>query len=125
MAVTMLPASGQSQEVIEDLLKEALNDTNKKVRKIAFIRLTQAMRDDESKRKDIILCLLPLLTDPSWRIRRTMARQLYYLEGLAKYVSLDCVVRAFLGEEDLRVQRHLRKLMRAVLDVRGHDKENK
>lgn len=123
VAVNMLHASGQSQEVIEDLLKEALNDTNKKVRKIAFTRLSQAMHDDESRRKDIIPCLLPLLTDPSWRIRWMTAWQLYYFEGLANYVPLDCVARAFLSEQDRRVQRHLRRLMRAVLDVHGHDKE--
>lgn len=123
MAVNMLPASGQSQELIEDLLKKALNDTNKKVRKIAITILSSTMREDESKRKDIIPSLLPSLTDPSWRIRWIMAWQLYYFEGLAKYVPLDCVVRAFLGEKDRRVQRHLRKLMRAVLDAQENDKE--
>jgi RNA polymerase sigma-70 factor (ECF subfamily) len=120
-AVKMLPASGQSDEVIEKLLKEALKDTNKKVRKIAFLELADAMRDDESKRR-IIPCLLPLLTDPSWHIRHYVAWDLYY-EGCAKCVPLDCVVRAFLDEKNRKVRRNLEKLMRAVLDAQGSDKE--
>ena len=123
-AVNMLPASGQSDEVIEKLLKETLRDTNKKVRKMAFSGLTHAMRDDESKREDIISCLLPLLTDPSWHIRHRVAWYLYY-EGCAKYVPLDCVVGAFLDEKDRRAQGSLRKLMRAVLDAQENDKEKK
>ena len=122
-AVRMLPASGLTQEVIEELLKKALNDTHKKVRKIAFMGLIDTIRDEESKRSDIIPCLLPLLTDPSWRIRSYIAWQLHYFEGaaregLAKYVPLDCVVSAFLGEKDLRVQRSLRELMHSILEAR-------
>jgi RNA polymerase sigma-70 factor (ECF subfamily) len=119
-AVRILPASGQSDEAIEELLKKALKDTNKKVRKIAFLGLAHIIYEDESKRKDIVPCLLPLLTDPSWRIRSYVASQLYgqdYFEGYAEHVPLDCVVRAFLDEKDRRVRRHLEKLMRAVLDA--------
>ena len=128
-AVRILPASGLSQEVIEELLKKALNDTSKKVRKLAFLELTYIMHEDEGKRKDIVPYLLPLLTDPSWHIRSYVAWQLHYFEGdakegCAKYVPLDCVVDAFLGEKDQRVQRSLRELMRAVLDAQEHEKEN-
>ena len=126
-AVRMLPVSGLSQEVIEELLKKALNDTHKKVRKIAFMGLIDTIREDESKRKDIIPCLLPLLTDPSWRIRSYFAWQLHCFEGdtkegLAKYVPLDYVVNAFLDEKDRTVQRSLRELMRAVLDAQESNK---
>ena len=112
-----------SQEVIEGLLKEALNDTNKEVRRTAFIKLAQIMDEDEGKRKDIIPCLLPLLTDASGRIRCMTAWHLYYFEGLAKYVPLDCVVRAYLGARDRGVQRVLRDLMRAVLNAQEYEKE--
>ena len=121
-AVRMLPSSGLSQEVIEELLKKTLSDTNKKVRKIAFIRLAHIIHEDESKREDIIPCLLSLLTDPSWRIRLYVVWQLYYFEGYAKYVPLDRVVSAFLNEKDRRVQQHLRKLMRAILDAQESNK---
>ena len=121
-AVKMLNASMQTGDIAEGLLKKSLTDSSRKVRKIAFGGLIDIIRKDESKCRYIMPCLLPLLTDPSWRIRSYLAWQLHYFEGdakegLAKYVPMDCVVNAFLGEKDLRVQRSLRELMRAVLDA--------
>jgi hypothetical protein len=126
-AVIMLSDSGLSQEVIEQWLKKALNDTNRKVRKNAFLELVHIIYEDESKRADIIPCLLPLLTDPSWHIRSYVAWYLHYFEGKqvghAKYVPLDCVVSAFLGEKNQKVRRDLEKLMGAVLEAQRSDKE--
>jgi DNA-directed RNA polymerase specialized sigma24 family protein len=128
-AVRMLPDSGLSQEVIEELLKKALNDTNRKVRKLAFLELAHIIIDeDQSRRKDVVPHLLPLLTDPSWRIRSYVAWQLYYFEGdakegCAKYVPLDYVVKVFLNEKDQKVRRNLERLMRAILDTQEGNKE--
>lgn len=122
-AVIMLSDSGLSQEVIEQWLRKALNDRSRKVRKNAFLELAHIIYEDESKREDIIPCLLPLLTDLSWHIRYYVAWYLHYYYDYAKYVPLDCVVSAFLDEKDQRVRRNLEKLMRAVLEARQSDKE--
>ena len=127
-AVRILPDSGLSQEVIEQLLKKALNDANKEVRKLAFLEFAHIIYEDESRRKEIVPYLIPLLTDPSWRLRSYVASVLYgqdYFEGYVRYVPLDCVVRAFLAEKNQIVKQNLIKLMRAVLDAQKSDESKR
>jgi hypothetical protein len=72
--------------------------------------------------------LIPLLTDPSWRIRSYVASVLYgqdYFEGYVKYVPLDCVVRSFLAEKNQIVKQNLIKLMRAILDAQESDESKR
>ena len=122
-AVGILPESGLSQEAVEELLKKALSDTNRKVRKYAFFGLADIIYEDESKRADIIPCLLPLLTDPSWHIRSYVAWYLYEFKDYARYVPLDYVVKVFLNEGAQEVRRNLERLMRAILKAQKNDKE--
>lgn len=101
------------------MLKKALRDTNKKVRKCAFLGLVGMVHGSKSKYKNIISCLLPLLTDSSWHIRFYVAWYLCYFEDYAKYVPLDYVVIAFLDEGNQRVRRNLERLMRAILKAQN------
>ena len=121
--VGMLPDSGLSQEIVEEFLKKALNDTNRKVRKHAFLGLVDITDKDKSKCRDITPYLIPLLTDPSWHIRAYVAWYLHYAEGYVRHVSLDCVVSVFLDENDQRVRRNMEGLMRAILDAQENDRE--
>jgi hypothetical protein len=48
-----------------------------------------------------------------------------YFEGYARYVPLDCVVRAFLAEKNQIVKQNLIELMRAVLNAQESDESKR
>jgi len=103
-AVRILPSCVQNQEVVEELLKKSLADTNKEVRRAAFRSLAEVMQGDNDKRKELATCLVKLLKDPSWRIRWYVAWWLADYD-CAKYIQLEQIVEVFLEEKDRKFGR--------------------
>ena len=122
-AVRILPALELDQELIIELLKKSLADSNKEVRKTAFRSLAEIMYDDQSRHAELASCLIQLLTDPSWNTRWYVAWWIGEY-GIAKYVSLERIVGIFLDEKDSRVRKNLEYLMRAVLNAQEVDKQD-
>ena len=120
-ATKMLSMAGQDHAYAEELLKKALADPNRRVRKFALMALTSIMAHDEGKCRELIPCVTPLLTDRSKRNRWAAAWYLGHFGGCAKHVPLDCVAQAVVDETDPRARGELIRLMSAVLDAR--DKE--
>ncbi len=106
------------------MLKEALTDSNRKVRRMAFMAIFEIMNRNESKCKELMPYFLSFLTDRSRHIRWIPAWYVCHVGDLAKYVPLDRVVRAFVNEKDPWVRKFLERLMRAILDAQEHKKEN-
>ena len=113
-AIEMIGSSGIREEIIVELLKKSLTDSNKKVRRHVFLAFLGIM-ENESKCSEFMPYLLPLLSDRSKFIRRYVAGYLCY-EDYFKYVPLDRVARAVVNEKDPEVQKVLIELMRTVLD---------
>ncbi len=116
-ALRMLHASGQSGEAIERIYKKALTDSNRKVRKMAFMTIFHDMLNNEGKREELMPYFLSFLTDRSRKIRGGVAWYVCYVGDLATYVPLDRVVSTFLDEKDPGVRGGLEDLMRAIPDA--------
>lgn len=124
-AVSVLTDAGQSQEMVEKLLKEATRDSNKKVRRVAFGALFDIAWHNEEKRKDLMPHILPALRDRSKKVRCMTAWSLAHFPGFAQHVPLEEAARAVVAETEtdpllLQSQHHL---LEAVLCVR-EGKEN-
>lgn len=122
-ATVMLNASGQSDEVVEELLKKSLADSNKKVRRVAVGAILGIIDHEENRRGKLIPCVLPLLRDRCKRLRSYVAGYLRHIPDYPKYVPLDCVARALVAENDPSVRATMIGLMRAVLDAQNADKD--
>ena len=99
------------RETIVSLLKNALNDRNKKVRKFA-IALLYLDVDDERKRREFVPLLAPLLMDQSKRVRRCVA---WDLRTWASDVPLKIVAQALADEQDPYTRASIEQLMRIVI----------
>ena len=123
-AVRMLRDAGQTEEIVEKLLKEATMDSSRKVRKLAFSALFDIAWHNEQKRENLIPHILPALRDPSTRVRR-LAWQLARFPGFAQHVPLEEAAWAVVKETqtDRLLLQDQRDLLEAVLCVR-EGKEN-
>ena len=75
-AWTVLMLAGSppdNTELIIELLKKGLKDTNKRVRRCAAMALLRLDISDERKRDEFIPLIAELLTDRSRNVRRVMA----------------------------------------------------
>jgi len=100
------------RETIVSLLKNALNDRNKKVRKFA-IALLYLDVDDERKRREFVPLLAPLLLDQSKRVRRCAA---WDLRSWASEVPLNIVAQALVDERDPYTRASIEQLMRIIVN---------
>lgn len=122
-ATKMLIMSGRGQRYAEELLKKALADPNRHVRKGAFLSLLNIMEADEDKRRDLMPCVLSLLTDRSKRNRATVPWYLCHAGDYAKDVPLECVARAVVSEPIPWIREQMIELMRAVLEAQDANKD--
>ena len=104
----------QNQEIIIELSKKALHDTNKIVRRFALETLLDVTDvPEERKRREFVPLVVPLLFDRSKRVRRHAAWQ---LARRPEFVPLDQAARALLREKDRVTRAWMESLMRRVLN---------
>ena len=117
-AASMATKVPDTKEFIVELLRESLNDPNKKVRRFAVDSLLNCDADQRRKRKELVPLIVPLLHDPSKRVRRRAA---YELIDYAADVPIREPVKALLVETD----REARKLLKMLLHAMVCDGEKK
>lgn len=101
------------------LLKKALSDTNLKVRQWAMYGLIWGLDvDHEHRAKEFVPLIVPLLFDPSKRIRRQVAR-LLCRPNRVKAVSFEQAIQALAVEEDVETIRYLQLLVQNLLSIRA------
>ncbi len=119
-AVTMLKESRpQPAEVVLDLLKKGIGDSNKKVRKAAAGALLNVEVSDDRKRRDFVPDVISLLRDPTWRVRWRAACELL---PWAADIPLDVAALALAEEKDARVRAEMAHLVQAVIAAQGQKK---
>ena len=91
--------AAQGDEALWETLKKALADANRKVRRLAVEALMFGGLPDERKRREIAPLVIPLLTDPSKRVRRDAA---HTLADYASEVPVEAAVKALAGRDRLR-----------------------
>ena len=125
LAAHMLNATGITGETVIELLKRALSDPNRKVRRSALEALLQDEMDvsDERKRKEFVPLVVPLLRDRSKRVRRLASWHLQH--GWSGEVPLETAARAVLEEKDRVTRRLLEGLLRTVLNLCEKRKDSK
>ena len=104
----------QKADVAFELLKDALKDPNRKVRRHAVEAILNLNPPDEDTRAEIVALTVPLLADPSARVRRVA----WDLCPWAARVPIEPVVRAFLVEKDRWTRACMEYLLRAILRAR-------
>ncbi len=117
-AGSLLKFTGQEGEGVVDLCKRALTDSNKKVRKLAMHLLHMPDISDERKREEFLPLLIPLLADPSRRVRWRAA---FDLRHWAADIPLEPVVRALIAEKYERTRRAMEQLALKIMDARASD----
>ena len=105
----------QGSDIIADVLKKALSDPNRKVRRLAVEALMRFHIDDETKRREFGPLTVGLLADRSKRVRRAAA---WELRDWAADVPIEPVARSLLDEKDAETLKRLRGLLGAVLNAR-------
>jgi len=106
---------GQSREETEEFLKEYINDTSKKVRKMAFMALFDIIKRDENKRKELMPYFLRFMTDKSKKIRGVVLGYIFYDSDLEKHIPLDQIVQIYLNEKNPNIRDSLEKLMLKII----------
>jgi RNA polymerase sigma-70 factor (ECF subfamily) len=105
------------------LLNKALADSNLKVRQWAVWSLMWALDVDEAYRRDeFVPLVLPLLFDPSKKIRHQVAGLLSQ-PSCAGAVPLQTVARALAQERDIETLRRMQRLVQNVLDAQEGKKK--
>jgi RNA polymerase sigma factor (sigma-70 family) len=102
----------QHTEVIVQLLLKALSDPNRKVRRHAVEALLGSDQATERKRREFVPRIIPLLGDPSSRVRRNTA---YDLADWWQDVPLGTATRALLAEKDPEARKRLKRLVHAIV----------
>jgi len=119
-AIGMLRHAGQSDEMVEELLKEATGDSNKEVRRAAFRALFGVAGRDEARRAELVPHILPALRDRCNRTRRLFAWYLARFPGIAQHVPLEDAARTVVEEResDPLLLEAQRELLEATLCLR-------
>ena len=117
-ATSMMAMMPDTKELIVELLKESLKDSNKRVRRFAVDSLLNCDVDNSRKRNELVPLIVPMLHDPSKRVRRRAA---YELIAYAANVPVREPVIALLAETD----RETRKMLHMLLHPIVHDGELK
>lgn len=106
---------GLDPEYAIGLMKATLRDTSRCVRQDAVGSLIFLSRRGE---KSYIADVVPLLADPSRRVRHCFARRLY---RFPREISLRLLLEAVAKEENPSTIRRLRRLIGAILKVQDLD----
>ena len=114
-AAMMIGKADIAPEPVVAQLKQALRDSNQKVRSCALGALRRLGATKAEKRREFLPLIIPLLADPTRRVRRDAA---VVLRECAADVPLEAAVRALAQEADGRVLRHLKPLVLAILEAR-------
>lgn len=119
-AVSMLKESRpQPAEMVIDLLKKGIGDSNKKVRKAAAWALLNVGVSDDRKRRDLVPDVVSLLRDPTPRVRWRAANELL---PWAANVSIEAAALALAEEKDARARAGMAQLVKAVIAAQGQKK---
>lgn len=105
-----------TEELIE-LLKKGLQDSNKKVRTWAAATLLDVDVAEQRKREEFVPLVVPLLDDPSRRVRRAVTTHWIMGDAIYEY-PLEEVVVAMTGETDPRARENLEKIARVISERR-------
>ena len=116
MAHHRLLHSPENLETILEALKRALKDRNKKIRRSACDAVLSLDVDEARKRRELVPLVVPLLSDPSKRVRRMAA---FYLLPFADMVPLALGVEAMSGEPDRKKRWALVELVKRIAASRS------
>jgi len=106
-------------EIVIDLLKKGLEDSNKKVRRSAIIALMKTNVPEERKRKEFIPLLANYYTDPSKRVRSALIGWLFGKYALD--IPIDKLSNAIAQEKDRKLKQ---KMSNFLLKVYERHREN-
>ena len=118
VAATALIRTGEShdtKETVIELLKRALGDPNKKVRRNAVDAILRIDLPGGRRREELMPLVLTRLGDVATRVRRRAA---YCLSRQAADVPWEPAARALLRERDPITRKFMEELLRAILDAR-------
>ena len=108
------------KETVIEVLKRALADPNRKVRRHAAVNLMHLDVSIERKRDEFLPLVAPLLLDPSMRTRRRIAVLLqggWGEDDMSAHVPLEIVAEAHLREKNELAQRWLGTLLEKRLQA--------
>ncbi len=108
--------SPENIETMLDVLKQALHDPNKKVRRSAAEAVLRLDVDEQRKRRELLPLVVPLLSDPSGRVRRMTA---FNLLPYADTVPMDLALDALLREPNPKKRWELTELMKRIVARAG------
>jgi len=104
--------SARTREDVVGMIKAALDDPNKKVRRNAVDALFRLEVSDDRRRAEFVPLILARLADPSKRVRKRAA---YLLELYVPVVPWQPAVRALVDERDADVRGAMSQMVRAIL----------
>ena len=109
--------SPDANEVLIELLKEGLRDSNKKVRRIAAGNLMRVDVPEQRKREEFVPLVSSLLTDPSVGVRRAVATH-WIIGDLIYEYPLEKVVVAMAQENDPPTREKMEEVARTIAERR-------
>ena len=104
----------ESRELVIEMCKKALNDSNKQVRRFAVGALLDIQVDDRRKREEFLPLILPLLNDRSKFTRRMVA---WRLMSWTEAIPLALAARSLLDEDDRCALDCKKVIVRKILDA--------
>ena len=107
----------QNTQIVVELLKRGLKDTNKQVRKWAAEALLRMDVSDECKRKNFIPLISELFHDRSKRVRRYLSQE-WILGKYAVDFPVEVVAEALLRETDPNTKKRMQSLLLKILDAK-------
>jgi len=110
----MADPPAESRELVIEMLKKGLEDTNKKIRRFAAGALLEIEVDDQRKREESVPLVVPLLNDRSKFTRRAAA---WHLLNWTEAVPLAAAARSLLDEDDHHALHWKKGIVRAILDA--------
>lgn len=112
----LLMTNPEPVELVIELLKKGLNDSNKKVRRAAIAGLLGANVSDDRKRKEFIPLILPLYADPSKRVRRGLS-QSWIMQKWLPDIPLEIIADAIRKEEDPKIVVLMQRFLLDAIDA--------
>jgi len=116
----------EGKEAAVQLLKEALHDSNRRVRYWAVPNLLELEVDDARKRNEFIPLVLPLLEDRTARVRTRVAWELggcveweSCRNRFYRFVPLEVAARSLADENDPLARIFKAALVRAIIDAKS------
>jgi len=115
-AVSYLHHIPPTEDVIE-MLKQSLNDTNKKVRKFAIGQLLKLEVSEQRKREEFMPLICEHLFDPSKYVRNMFAIP-WMLKKFYTDIPPEKVAQALEQETDIKLKNGLQRLLLAILKAK-------